>query len=351
MSVPTICSDWRTKRELKDINASVQKMKFRERIKKDLDFRTAIVRLIVAAVAFFVIAALALLQFFYPFRTLLPAYALPERKEGEMRFHFLDVGQGDCSIVEFPDGAVVMVDSGLSEWRIENRVTRYLKSLRPTAFSLVVTHADIDHYGNALAVLDDFKVDALYLPAVASETEDYARIISLAEGKGVPMSAFTRYTVLSSGGAYGVCLAPYAEGETDENEASAVVYFEYAGVGAVLCGDVGAAREELLAREYALFNGIFDSGDASVRLERTEILKVAHHGSGGASSREWLELLSPSVSIISCGKGNRYGHPASDALTRIAACGSEIYRTDELGDIMVTISKDGTFKAEYGYLK
>ena len=326
-------------------------MKFRERMKRDLDFRAAIVRLVAAAVAVFMIVLLALLQYFYPFRTLLPAYALPARGEGEMRFHFLDVGQGDCTLVEFPNGSVVMVDAGLDTWETKNRVTRYLKSLHPSALSLVITHADIDHYGNMTTVLEDFAVEALYLPAIPSEAEEYARILSLAEQKGVPMSALTRYTVLSMSEAYGVCLAPYSMGETDDNEASTVIYFEYAGVGAVLCGDINAAREKLLVREYALFEGIFDSGGYSVRLERTKILKAAHHGSGGSSSREWLELLSPSVSVISCGKGNSYGHPASAAVTRIAASGSEIYRTDELGDIMVTISKDGTFRTEYGYFK
>lgn len=326
-------------------------MKFRERIKKDPDFRTAIIRLILAAVAVFTIALLALLQYFYPLRTLLPAYALPERGEGEMRFHFLDVGQGDCTLVEFPDGSIVMVDAGLSAWEVENRVTRYLKSLRPSALSLVVTHADIDHYGNMSAVLEDFAVDALYLPVIPSNTEEYARILSLAEKKGVPMSALTRYMVLSSADAYGVCLSPYSMSETDQNEASAVIYFEYAGVGAVLCGDVNAAREKLLVSEYALFEGVFDSGDYAVRLERTKILKAAHHGSGGSSSREWLELLSPSVSVISCGRGNGYGHPAASAVTQIAASGSEIYRTDELGDVMVTISKDGEFTVRTHYLK
>ena len=326
-------------------------MKFQKRLKSDLEFRTAIMRLTAAGVAVFVIVAIALLQCFYPLRTLLPAYAIPERGEGEMRFHFLDVGQGDCSIVEFPDGTVVVVDAGLETWDAKNRVTRYIRSLDPNALFLVITHADADHYGNMNAVLTDFTVDALYLPVIASRAEEYKRILTLAEENGVPMSVLARYTVLSFPDAYGVCLAPYSEGEQDENEASAVIYFEYAGVGAVLCGDIGEAREGLLAREYALYDGIFDSGNYPVRLERTKILKVAHHGSGGSSSREWLELLSPSVSIISCGRGNSYGHPAQGALTRIAASGSEIYRTDELSDIMVTISRDGTFKTEYGYLK
>ena len=326
-------------------------MKFRERWKKDLDFRTAIIRLVVAAVAVFVVTVIALLEYFCPLRRLLPVYELPEREEGEMRFHFLDVGQGDCSIVEFPDGAVVVVDAGLGAWEEANHITRYLKSLHPSALYLVVTHADVDHCGNMSAVLEDFAVERLYLPVIPSEREEYARLVALAEEKGVPMSTLTRYTALAFPDAYGVCLAPYSEGETDENEASAVVYFEYAGVGAVLCGDIGDAREELLVSEYALTEDIFDSGGYPVRLERTKILKTAHHGSGKSSSRNWLELVSPSVSVISCGKGNSYGHPASETVSRLAAVGSEIYRTDELGDIMVTISRDGSFKTDYGYIR
>lgn len=327
-------------------------MKVRKRIKTDLDFRTAIKRLIGVAVAVFVIVLIAVVQYIYPFRNFLPAYALPERGEGEMRFHFLDVGQGDCTIVEFSDGTVVVVDSGVSAWATENRLTRYLKALKPCALSLVVTHADSDHYGNMAALLESFTVDTLYLPTHAANTKEYAHLLSLAAKKGVPMSVLTRrMTLISSSDAYGVCLSPVgAEGEKD-NEASAVIYFEYAGVGAVLSGDIGVMREEEIEKEYVFSEEFFDSGSYSVRLERTQIFKMAHHGAGDSSSQRWVSMLSPSVSVVSCGKGNDYGHPDSEALSRLKAVGSEIYRTDELGDVMVTVSKDGTLRVQTGYLK
>ena len=82
-----------------------------------------------------------------------------------------------------------------------------------------------------------------------------------------------------------------------------------------------------------------------MRLRETDILKVAHHGSAGASGEEWLSCLSPETAILSCGAGNAYRHPAGETLARLAQAGAQIYRTDELGHIIVHIG-DGGYTVE-----
>lgn len=289
------------------------------------------------------ILLLALVNFLVPLQTLLPPYKLPAREAGEMRLHFMDVGQGDCTVVEFPEGDIMIVDSGDGAFQSENKLVRYIKGLNPTGVTLVATHADIDHYGGFAELIECFGAQTVYTPLLDTQTGSYQRFAAAVKKSGAEVKTLTRYSVISRpSGAYAVCISPCTTDETDENDTSAVLYLDYGGVGIVLGGDITARWEEKLLSDYAFLDGIFDSGEYSVRLEDTDILKVSHHGSASSSSEEWLSLLSPRVAVLSCGRGNPYSHPAAESVTRLAAVGAEIYRTDELGNIAVSI-KDGNY--------
>ena len=291
-----------------------------------------------------VFIVIAVFSYFFPFRTLLPAYKILARQEGELRLHFLDVGQGDCTLVEFPSGEVLVIDAGDGSFKTENKLIRYIKGLAPKSLSMLLTHANSDHLGGFKSLLEVFGTEIFYLPALSADTAEYSALLAAIEESGCKKATLSRYDTIVREGAYLVCLSPYSFGETDENDSSTVLYLDCGGVNAVFCGDISSARERLLTREYALDETLFDSGDCSVRLDGVEILKVSHHGSEYSSSEEWLGLLRPETSIISCGRGNDYSHPAEGALARIKAASpnGEIYRTDELGDVMVTI-KDGKY--------
>lgn len=314
-----------------------------EKAKKKL-----IKRLILAAVAVAVIAVLAAIEYFVSFDRLLPAYALPPREEGELRLHFLDVGQGACTIVEFPEGDALVVDGGDGSFTNRNKLIRYLKGLHPNTVSLLLTHADADHYGGFPAALSAFDVSCCYLPETDTEKEGFSELLSAVEREGCERKRLTRYDVIGEGEASLVCLSPRLSEEADEDDCSTVLYLDYGGVRALLCGDISAQRERLLTEEYGLAEGIFDAGEHKVRLEEIEILGAAHHGSSNASSAEWLSLLSPEAFIVSCGRDNGYGHPSGEALARFRAASpdGEIYRTDELGDVIVSI-QNGTYTISY----
>ncbi len=301
---------------------------------------------VLCAVSLLVMAALALLFWLVPPERLLPAAAVPERNEGELRLHFLDVGQGDCTIVEFPEGDILVVDAGDGTFAVRNRIAQYIRGLSPASVTMLLTHADIDHYGGFGRLIEVFGTEKFYLPMIGSAVGEYQSLLKKIGEAGCETEVLSRYGVIERpSGAYLVCLSPYSLDETDENEASAVLYLEYCGVHAVLCGDIPASRERKLAGEYALDGTLFDRGAYTVRLEGTQILKVSHHGSDAASSSEWLELLRPQTAVISCGRGNGYRHPASGALARLKAASPDvgIFRTDERGNIMVTITREGTY--------
>lgn len=295
----------------------------------------------VPAIALACVLALAILQFFCPLQNLLPAYAVPPRRAGELRVHFLSLGQADCTVVEFPEGDILVVDGGSDSRQSRDRLTRYIKGLNPASMSLILTHADGDHYGGMAHLIQTFGAEALYLPVIASDAPGYSRMTDTAKRAGCRTETLTRYGAIEAPcGAYAVCLSPYSIGEENENDASAVLWLSYMGVNVLLCGDISASRERLLASEYKIDHTIFDSGNLTVRLEDTDILKVSHHGSGNSSDGEWLGLLGAKTAIISCGQGNAYSHPAGGALERLRAASPDcdIYRTDELGDIVVNIA-------------
>ncbi len=308
----------------------------RERYKKDPDYRAFVRRCVTISVSVLLVAAIAIFSYFVPFYTLLPAYGIAPRTEGELRLHFLSVGEGDCTIVEFPDGDCLVVDAGDGSFENINHVYRYLKGLAPKSVSVAVTHADSDHCGGAAAILERFPVDTLYLPVLEGGSA-YERALRAAEG--INKVTLTRYRTISHpSGAYLVCISPYSEGETDVNDASAVLYLHYRGTGALLGADISSVRERRLLREYAVDETIFDRGAYHVDLD-IDILKVSHHGSSSASALEWLQVLTPRIAVISCGVGNAYGHPASDAVARLTEVGAQVMRTDEMGDIIVPVSE------------
>ncbi len=304
-------------------------------------------------IAVCVIVAIGVWNYRTPFRRYLPSYAIEERAEGEIRIHFLDVGQGDCEIVEFSDGSALVIDAGDGSWENNNHILQYLKSLRISTLFLAITHADADHCGGASAILSDWRAETVYLPVLPASMGIYEDIGKNAAAQGAEVKTLTRYGVIARGGAYAVCISPYSVDETDANDSSAVLFFSYAGVNVLFGGDISAEREKRLINEQKLSGELgghlFDSGNYAVRLEETDILKVSHHGSDGSSSAAWLALLSPETAVISCGQGNRYGHPADGALTRLAEAGADVYRTDELGDVMVSVSKNGTYTTKYHY--
>lgn len=309
-----------------------------ERAKRFASLKKTITALLTASIVLF----LAVFFSFVPFRLMLPAYRIPAREEGELRLHFLPL-KGGVTVAEFPDGEVLVVGAGDGSFESDNFLARYLRALDISSLSLLLTNADTNHIGGAASLYETFRVTKTYLPASPSEAGAYGRFVSAMEKEGCERENLVRYgRIVNGSGAYAVCLSPYsseAEDATADDE-SVVLYLSYAGVSVLLSGDVSAKRERMLAQEYFLESGMFDSGGYEVRLEETDILLASKHGADSGSSEEWLTLLHPETAVICCGEGET---PSSAALGRIVSCSGEVFRTDELGAIMITI-KDGAYR-------
>ena len=182
----------------------------------------AFVKTLIATVAgAILVTAIVIFSAYMPFYTLLPAVGISAREEGEVRIHFLSVGEGDASIIEYPDGKCLLIDTGNGSFENDVHIYRYLKGLAPTALSVVLTHTDADHCGGMRSLFDKMEVEKLYLPVLGSGSSFYQRILKTAAEKGIPTEILSRYDVISHpSGAYAVCISPYSFGETDDNDAS-----------------------------------------------------------------------------------------------------------------------------------
>ncbi len=298
----------------------------------------------------FVLAA-GIFAYFVPPESWSYYFHMPDvgkRNEGEMRIHFIDVGQGDCTLLELPDGKIMLVDGGNGKKATKKRILRYLNALDISVIDyLVVTHSDDDHCGSLEEVFRYKKVLNAYLPPSFGE-EDYelAEVYAEANEEGCSILAPSRAVVLSEKtGKTPYTLAtlnPFGEelgGEVVGNDSSVVLWVDYFGVSALLCGDVTSAVEEVLVRDDRL--GLFSA--RGVTLSQTELVKVGHHGSKSSSSQAFLEYLGVESAVISCGKNNEYGHPHTETLNRLQSVDATVYRTDRQGHIVATLKKDGTY--------
>ncbi len=280
---------------------------------------------------------------------------IANRIDGEMRLHFLDVGQGDATLIELPDGKIMLIDGGDGEASTEKHIMRYLNALKiKTIDYLLVTHADSDHCGALDVVLECKEVRNVFLPNTKETVnEEYAQLSAALLKEECTVTFSSRKVILDGEGAYPYTLAflyPYSldveEGsaqQEENNDSSAVVWLDYQGVSALFMGDAPMEIETLLMRDDGL--GVFEP--RGVDLSSTEILKVAHHGSKYSTSTEFLQYLNVETAIISCGEGNPYGHPTAEVLERLKGVNANIYRTDKDKDVVITVSKDGKYTTNF----
>lgn len=261
------------------------------------------------------------------------------RKEGELRLHFIDVGQGDAILLELPDGKVALIDGGTPTSTSEKAILRHLNALKiKTIDYLIVTHSDEDHCGGLKRILECKTVLNAYLPATKPKNTGatYQAFYQQLLEEDCALHYATRGLTVGNDGYRLTFLLPYQE-QVDNlgayEETSSILWLDYQGLNALFTGDAAAADEEILVRDARL--GLFEN--LGVDLSSIEVLKVSHHGSAYSSSLSFLEYLNLDFAVVSCGKNNPYGHPSEEALKNLATVGADLFRTDTDGTVVVTL--------------
>jgi competence protein ComEC len=250
------------------------------------------------------------------------------RGDGRLHVTFLDVGQGDAIFARFPGGGSLLVDAGGlasgGSFDVGDRVVapalrrQNLRRLGTQA----LTQGDADHIGGAGAIVREFR------PWDVWEGVPVPPFVPLQTLSAAARVASSRWATLQTGDHLsidGVSVVvhhpapPDWERQDVRNDDSIVLELRWRDLSVVLTGDTGRAVEERIAARFA---------PAPLR-----VLKVPHHGSATSSSEAFLRALSPQAAVISVGRGNPYGHPASVVLQRYQEIGTQIFRTDQDGAI------------------
>ena len=320
----------------------------------------------------------------------------------DMYVHFVDVGQGDCTIIELPDGKTMVIDGGENNKKVETAIQTFIDNTFGSDFKYfdyaILTHPDSDHCGSLDYVLDKYPARVVYRPnveavgtkaspytdpgkadlsadAVSKNTAVYANAVkamyyvgddmtsvvyvtdpavesqTITGGSGDDKYSFTFYTPLST---------KYT-GEGDWNNYSPVMILEYKGFKFAMSGD---AEEKNLGEfvnklQAAKSDGVTDKYDDFTDTYCVNVIKAGHHGSRNATTEDYLKAITTETGaagvycVVSCGDGNSYGHPHSEAIDRYKSIGvkdENILRTDKVGDITfsVRVDESGTYKLFYG---
>jgi competence protein ComEC len=245
---------------------------------------------------------------------LLPSASLPPPKG--LRITFLDVGQGDSILLQVAEGAI-LVDEGPPEANVAQQL-RTIGVRRLAA--VVLTHPQRDHIGGAETVLRRIAVDRVLDPRLARSSPYERAALAEAQKHGVEVVETRAGDTFRLGRLHLRVLWPDGPGteSEDPNLLPIVLLATYGEVDALLTAD---AETDVTARLLS---------------RPVEILKVAHHGSADAGLESELSELRPEVAVISCGRGNDYGHPRSSTVATLRASpGLSLYRTDEDGRVVV----------------
>ena len=239
--------------------------------------------------------------------------AAAEPQEG-FDLHFIDVGQGDATLITASTGETLLVDGGRSKSRIRTR----LETLGITDLdAIAMTHPDADHIAGLVEVLEMFQVERIYLNGGEKGTQTFASFMAAVGAEGAVVTTVSRGDTIPLGNLTLQVLHPGTL-TGNSNVDSMVLLIDCGEVEVLLTGDAESPSEQDMIEAGVLVN--------------VDVLRVGHHGSDSSTSQEFLDAVVPEVGVISAGLTNAYGHPHEEVKDRLQAAGVQIILTDTTED-------------------
>ena len=272
------------------------------------------------------------------------------RKNPQFEINVLDVGQGDGIFIQTEEGEHFFIDGGSSDVNQvgKYRILPFLKSRGIHCIKgWIISHADKDHISGLEEILEEgYPIEYLIVAEGMVKDKAAEKLLKLAKDSGCKILSVKPNMKFGTKKLVFTVLHPNSiiQTEVDRNSMSLVISLEYDGFTGIFTGDIGTEQEQTLLEKYYLEN--ISSEKSSDSLCDIDFYKAAHHGSNASNSKEFLNLLSPKVTVISCSEKNSYGHPGKEALKRIESTGSQIFCTKEKGQIIIR-PKNGTIQILY----
>ena len=250
----------------------------------------------------------------------------------DINVYFLDIGQGDSTLITQKNKSILIDTGGIIEYEKEpwrkrkkeyyniNNIIKLIKSIGIKKLDyLIITHGDYDHMGEAIKLVENFKVEEVIFNC-GTYNDLEKELIKVLDEKKIKYYSCIKELNLKQNKLYFLQTKEY----DNENDNSNVIYTDINGYKFLFMGDAGVEVEKEILKEY--------------NLPDIDVLKIGHHGSKTSSDKEFINEINPKYSIISVGKNNRYGHPNKEVLENLQK--SKIYRTDQDGSIMFKITNN-----------
>lgn len=262
-------------------------------------------------------------------------YIFPQK----LRIFFIDVGQGDSTLIITPDKKTVLIDGGGSDsFDVGEKVLLpYLLDRRILKIDYVlISHFDTDHCGGILTIMEKVKVKNIIISEQAEHSENYERfkklmihkkirLIEVKKGDKIKIGRYSEFKILFP--------TSRLLSENPLNNNSIVAQFNYNNFKMLFTGDIEKlAEQQILKTEKAEI--------------RADILKVAHHGSKTSSIPEFIKAVRPKIALIGVGKNNTFGHPNQQTIKNLENIKCRIYRTDLQGEIIIKIDQKGSMNVK-----
>lgn len=249
---------------------------------------------------------------------------VPADADGTMTVRFLDVGQGNSTLIEC-DGRYMLVDGG--DYDYASYVVAYLKKQGVESLDyMVVSHYDSDHLSGCVGALRAFDCDLVICPDYEGDTKTYDTFVNDLHEREIDYVHPEVGDTYTLGDAVFTIVCPEVCDYRDENDNSVGIRLQYGQRSFLVCGDAGEESEEDMLRSGVLLE--------------SDVYVAGHHGSGGSSTYDYLQEVCPKAIVISCGYDNSYGHPAKATMNRLKKTGADLYRTDLQGELIAVC--DGT---------
>ena len=240
-----------------------------------------------------------------------------------LEVHYIDVGQGSATLIKSGDHAM-LIDAGDSDQGTKLQLYLTKQGVEGLDY-LVLTHPDADHIGGAPVIITKFGIGQLFLSNYEKDNKTTQKVRDAMQYKGLTASDYQVGDTYTLGNASFTILAPVKE-YADSNNASIALMVQNGNNRFLFTGDCEAEAEADL---------IASGADLSA-----DVYLAGHHGSDTASSQAFMDAVSPTYAVISCGEGNSYGHPHAEVLNRFRSMGIQVFRTDEQGSVIA--ESDGT---------